>query len=94
MKRAAKRAAYRQPLGSVPVGITVAKIDADSGLLAGPFCTKVRTEYFLQGTAPHEMCDREAAPMPAETLGGLAQGGPNGSGRFFAAPGTLKQGRF
>jgi penicillin-binding protein 1B len=60
MKRAAKRAQYRQPLGKIAPGITMARIDADSGLLAGPNCVKVRMEYFLRGTEPHEICDHDA----------------------------------
>ena len=60
MKRAAKRGEYRQPLGKIAPGITMARIDADTGLLAGPNCPKVRYEYFLRGTEPHEICDQEA----------------------------------
>jgi penicillin-binding protein 1B len=60
MKRAAKRAEYRQPLGKIAPGITMARIDADTGLLAGPNCPKVRVEYFLRGTEPREICDQEA----------------------------------
>ncbi len=60
MKRAAKRAEYRQPLGKIAPGITMARIDADTGLLAGPNCPKVRMEYFLRGTEPREICDQES----------------------------------
>jgi penicillin-binding protein 1B len=83
MKRAAKRAVYRQPLGRVPAGITMAKIDADTGLLVGPYCTKVRNEYFLQGTEPRETCDRAATPGPAATVEALAHEGLKAMGHFF-----------
>ncbi len=83
MKRATKRAAYRQPLGKVPSGITMAKIDSDTGLLVGPYCTKIRYEYFLQGTEPHEMCDRAATTGPVATVGALAQEGLKAMGHFF-----------
>jgi penicillin-binding protein 1B len=59
MRRAAKRAEYRQPLAKIAPGITTARIDSDTGLLAGPYCTKVRMEYFVRGTEPREICDLE-----------------------------------
>jgi penicillin-binding protein 1B len=88
MKRAAKRAIYRQSLGDVPKGITVARIDADTGLLAGPHCVKVRAEYFLPGTAPRETCDREAIPTPGETVAARVQESVKAMGRFFRLGGT------
>ncbi len=57
MKRAHEHREYRnvtefQP----PAGIVSAQIDPASGQLATAACPKVRTEYFVQGTQPVEMC--------------------------------------
>ena len=81
MKRAAKRAEYRQPLGKIAPGITMARIDADTGLLAGPNCPKVRLEYFLRGTEPHEICDQEGR----ESGGASRVGTPAASPRETSA---------
>ncbi len=81
MKRAAKRAEYRQPLGKIAPGITMARIDADTGLLAGPNCPKIRLEYFLRGTEPHEICDQEGR----ESGGASRVGTPAASPRETSA---------
>ena len=57
MKRAHEHREYRnvtefQP----PAGIVSAAIDPASGQLATAACPKVRTEYFIEGTQPVEMC--------------------------------------
>ncbi len=39
-----------------PTGITDASIDPTTGKLATPFCPEVRTELFLAGTEPKELC--------------------------------------
>lgn len=81
MKRAAKRAEYRQPLGKIAPGITMARIDAGTGLLAGPNCPKVRMEYFLRATEPREICDQEAR----ESGGASRVGTPAASPRETSA---------
>jgi penicillin-binding protein 1B len=57
MKRAHQHREYRavhtfQP----PDGIVTAEIDADTGQLASPGCAKVRSEVFIAGTQPVEVC--------------------------------------
>jgi penicillin-binding protein 1B len=39
-----------------PKGITSAVIDPESGLIAGPNCSSTRSEYFIYGAEPQEMC--------------------------------------
>lgn len=60
MKRASQRREFRQPLGGPPSGIAVLRIDAESGLIAGERCEKVRYEYFIRGTEPKRICTHEA----------------------------------
>jgi penicillin-binding protein 1B len=57
MKRAHQHRAYRnvhaiQP----PDGIVTAQIDQETGELAAPSCPKVRSEVFLAGTQPVQLC--------------------------------------
>lgn len=44
---------------SVPSGISFAKVDAETGLLAGSGCTHVIQEVFLPGTQPQQSCGEE-----------------------------------
>ena len=39
-----------------PAGVTFARIDTDTGLLARPSCPRVRTETFITGTEPRTLC--------------------------------------
>ena len=39
-----------------PAGVTFARIDTDTGLLARPSCPRVRTEIFITGTEPRALC--------------------------------------
>ncbi|MGI5838878.1 MAG: penicillin-binding protein 1A [bacterium] len=39
-----------------PAGIIDVNIDPTTGFLAGPFCPETRTEIFLAGTEPREVC--------------------------------------
>jgi len=41
-----------------PAGVTFARIDTDTGLLARPSCPRVRTETFITGTEPRALCPR------------------------------------
>jgi penicillin-binding protein 1B len=57
MKRAHQHREYRtvtdfQP----PAGVVSTQIDPASGQLATAACPKVRTEYFIEGTQPVELC--------------------------------------
>ena len=57
MKRAHKRRGYRSVHEfEAPEGIITADIDAETGLLATPGCTKVVSEVFIAGTQPLEAC--------------------------------------
>jgi penicillin-binding protein 1B len=41
----------------VPPGVTFTEIDRDTGKLAAPFCPRVLSEAFIEGTEPTEVCD-------------------------------------
>jgi penicillin-binding protein 1B len=57
MKRAHEHREYRNVSEfEPPAGVVSAAIDPASGQLATAACPKVRTEYFIQGTQPVEMC--------------------------------------
>ena len=57
MKRAHEHREYRNVSEfEAPVGVVSAQIDPASGQLATAACPKVRTEYFIEGTQPVEMC--------------------------------------
>jgi len=45
-----------------PTGIVTAMIDPGSSLLATKACKRVKTEVFLDGSAPTRTCDREGRP--------------------------------
>ena len=44
------------PFPPAPEGIVYAEIDRDTGLLASPACPRTRSEAFIAGTEPHEIC--------------------------------------
>lgn len=57
MKRAHEHREYRNVTEfEPPAGVVSAQIDPLSGQLATASCPKVRTEYFIEGTQPVEMC--------------------------------------
>jgi penicillin-binding protein 1B len=57
MKRAHQRRAYRNVSGfQPPDGIVTADIDPASGLLASASCPGAKTEVFIAGTQPLELC--------------------------------------
>jgi penicillin-binding protein 1B len=44
------------PFPAPPEGIIFVQIDRDTGLLAGPLCPSTRSEAFVAGTEPREIC--------------------------------------
>jgi penicillin-binding protein 1B len=57
MKRAHQHREYRNVRSfDPPDGIVTAEIDAETGELATPACPKTRTEVFLAGTQPVQVC--------------------------------------
>jgi len=57
MKRAHERREYRNVSEfEAPAGVVGVQIDPASGQLATAACPKVRTEYFIEGTQPVELC--------------------------------------
>ncbi len=57
MKRAHEHREYRNVNEfEPPAGVVSVQIDPASGQLATAACPKVRTEYFIEGTQPVEMC--------------------------------------
>jgi penicillin-binding protein 1B len=67
MKRAGRRAAYREDLGTAPASVVSAALDLDTGLLAGPSCSNVRREFFVKGTEPKSTCNHDDATPVADT---------------------------
>ena len=53
-----------------PEGIVKANIDASTGLLAGEYCERVRTELFVAGTQPTSRCEgyHDYFGVPTETV--------------------------
>jgi penicillin-binding protein 1B len=57
MKRAHQHREYRAVHGfAAPDGVVTAEVDAETGELASPGCPKVRSEVFIAGTQPVEVC--------------------------------------
>ena len=57
MKRAHQHSAYHNVHEfEAPDGIVTAEIDADTGELASPNCPKIRSEVFIAGTQPVQIC--------------------------------------
>jgi penicillin-binding protein 1B len=57
MKRAHQHREYKNVHGfEAPDGIVAVDIDAETGLLATPSCPKIRTQMFIAGTQPVEVC--------------------------------------
>jgi len=54
--------------GIPPAGLTTADICSETGLLIGAHCQKTRTEYYLYGTEPKEICTDEHLPTAEETM--------------------------
>jgi penicillin-binding protein 1B len=92
MKRAHEHREYRNVSEfEAPAGVVGVQIDPASGQLATAACPKVRTEYFIDGTQPVELCQLHGGGgtrvagwetgQPARTSD---QGAP--AGAFGAAP--------
>jgi penicillin-binding protein 1B len=89
MKRAHEHREYRNVSEfEPPAGVVSAQIDPASGQLATAACPRVRTEYFIEGTQPVEMCqlhrgggtqvaswETEQAPQPSRGDRQVAGGG-------------------
>jgi penicillin-binding protein 1B len=57
MKRAHQHREYRNVHGfEAPEGIVTVDVDAETGQLATPSCAKVRSQVFISGTQPVEVC--------------------------------------
>lgn len=56
MKRAVQDPYYGAPFERPPHGIVTARIDPESGQLAGSLCPESRTEYFITGSEPQSIC--------------------------------------
>jgi penicillin-binding protein 1B len=64
MKSALQLSPYRdaQPFRP-PAGISSARIDSDTGMLAAPDCPASRIEFFISGTEPKLMCNTHSAAI-------------------------------
>jgi penicillin-binding protein 1B len=59
MKRALQLPLYRDVKPFKPAaGLSSVEIDSETGLLATPNCLSSRSEFFIAGTEPVELCDR------------------------------------
>lgn len=88
MKRASQFGEYRKAREfPMPGGIESARICMDSGQLAGDFCDRVRTEYFIDGTEPQTKCEMHSAPAPQQTASD-ATTGADVSGAVASAAGN------
>jgi penicillin-binding protein 1B len=68
MKRASKFSQYRDAREfPSPGGIDSVKICNQSGKLAGDLCTSTRTEVFISGTQPQDVCNIHDAPAVVTT---------------------------
>ena len=67
MKRASRRSEFRQQLGVPPSTIVAVRIDTETGLLAGERCEKVRSEYFVRGTEPKQICKHDLYGRSSES---------------------------
>lgn len=60
MKRAHSLPQYSKPKPfKEPAGVVKARIDTSTGLLAGPSCINIATEYFAAGTQPKKTCNSD-----------------------------------
>ena len=89
MKRAHQHREYHSVTDfEPPAGIVSEQVDSVTGQLAGAACPQVRTEYFIDGTQPIEMCSLHGgagtrvaswdATPPATPATPRAPGAPNG----------------
>ncbi len=72
MKRAMAYYPGKRDFGSPPAGIVAAKIDPETGELAGPYCPEPRVNYFISGTEPKEACALHLSPFMDVFPGGAA----------------------
>jgi penicillin-binding protein 1B len=90
MKRAHEHREYRNVSEfEAPAGVVGVQIDPASGQLATAACPKVRTEYFIDGTQPVELCQLHSGGgtrvagwdigQPARTSDQAAPGSPSGA---------------
>jgi penicillin-binding protein 1B len=69
MKRAAKYKPYRDAKSfSAPAGIVSLDVCAQSGELAGPFCTDIRADVFLDGSQPETQCSVHSGTLQADPI--------------------------
>ncbi len=66
MKRATKNGKYASQFDPPPVGMSSARIDDESGELAGPLCPKTHLEFFVAGAEPKIQCTLHGA-LPETT---------------------------
>ncbi len=73
MTRAAKFRPYRDAKAfRAPSGVQSVQVCAESGELAGPFCSDVRADVFINGTAPAVQCqmhEPHTAAAPSQPAG-------------------------
>ncbi len=60
-----------------PEGITTVQIDAETGMLATPECTKIITESYISGSEPRQKCDATLHNWLRELINNTPQSGKN-----------------
>ena len=70
MKRAVDLGYQGKPFGdgNPPAGLETAEICSQTGLLLGSHCLKPRTEFYLAGTQPSEICQDQHTPSDEELV--------------------------
>jgi penicillin-binding protein 1B len=92
MKRAHQYREYRGVRGfSAPDGVISVEVDPATGQLASPACPGVRTEVFIAGTQPVEVCRLHGTGRGASTLvAGWEAGPPASSAGSTAAKAEIR----
>ncbi len=74
MKRAVELAPYDQPEPfTPPEGIVAVPLDPETLQIATSECPEVRTEVFIAGTEPTEMCPKHRPSLVRRVLRGLSR---------------------
>jgi penicillin-binding protein 1B len=80
MKKAMAYYPGRRDFGPPPAGMIAAKIDSETGDLAGPYCPNPRTAYFISGSEPKVACALHTSPFMGVFPGSVAVNPPSPDG--------------
>jgi penicillin-binding protein 1B len=80
MKQAMAYYPGKRDFSSAPAGIVAAKIDPETGDLAGLYCPNPRTAYFISGSEPKVACALHVSPFTDLFPGSVAVNPPSAEG--------------